>query len=86
MTCERGCCPSPAEHYRSLAFYSTGDGTVHRREKQLAKDRDAYKRLREDGLQPPRLDGCDLIERVATTKEEVEQGSIRRSSWEARDK
>jgi hypothetical protein len=74
MTCERGCCPSPAEHYRSLSFYSVGEGTVHKREKQLAKDRDAYKRLRENGTQPARLDGCARIEQVASTKEEVEHG------------
>ena len=35
---------------------------------------DVYKRLREDGLQPPRIDGCADIEREAKTKTQVEHG------------
>lgn len=77
MTCERGCCPSPREHYRSLVFNKTGQGTVHDRERKLGADLASYKRLRDNGLQPPRIDGCSVLEKHAATKTEVEQGAIR---------
>lgn len=76
MTCERGCCPSPAEHYRSLTFVNHGEGSYHVRDRQLAKDRDAYKRLRQNGLQPPRIDGSAVVEQHASTEREVEQGAV----------
>jgi hypothetical protein len=28
MTCARGCCPSPAEHYRSLQFQPDGTHVI----------------------------------------------------------
>jgi hypothetical protein len=62
VSCERGCCPSPKEHYKSLRFLDTGVGSYHQKDKQLAKDRDAYKRLRQEGLQPPHLDGSAKLE------------------------
>lgn len=39
-------------------------------------DREAYKRLRADGLQPRTVDGSAHLERHATTRFEVETGRI----------
>lgn len=39
-------------------------------------DREAYKRLRQNGLQPPRIAGSAHLERHATTKFEVESGQV----------
>lgn len=75
-SCERGCCPSPKEHYRSLRFVAKGEGTLHERDRQFQRDREAYRRLRQNGLQPPRIDGCAVVEQYATTKEEVEHGAV----------
>lgn len=71
-SCERGCCPSQAEHYRSLTFVDHGEGSYHKRDEQLTKDRDAYKRLRSDGLQPRNIDGSHRIEATAKTSAQVE--------------
>lgn len=38
------------------------------------KDMPAYKRLRHDGLQPPRIDGAAATERHAINEAEVEAG------------
>jgi len=62
MSCARGCCPSPREHYRSLTFVDHGQGSYHDRDRQLRKDLDAYKRLRKDGLQPAHVDGSAKLE------------------------
>jgi hypothetical protein len=43
-------------------------------ENQWHKDMDAYKRLRNDGLQPPRIDGCHSVERDSTSTIQVEHG------------
>lgn len=47
------------------------------RDKQLTKDRLAYQRLRKQGLQPPRVDGCAVLEQQAVTKDEIEMGTVR---------
>lgn len=73
-TCAAGCCPSPREHYKSLAFVDHGSGSYHTRDRELAKDRDAYKRLRQDGLQPKRVDGSHRLEALAKTSDHVERG------------
>lgn len=39
-------------------------------------DREAYRRLRADGLQPPTIRGSAHLERHATTRFEVESGQI----------
>jgi hypothetical protein len=44
------------------------------REKELAKDRDAYLRLRRAGLQPPTLTGAARLEAKAHSQLEVEMG------------
>lgn len=39
-------------------------------------DREAYRRLRADGLQPPTIRGSAHLERHATTRYEVETGQV----------
>lgn len=72
MTCAKGCCPSPREHYRSLRFLDTGKGSYHQKDKELARDRDAYKRLRNEGLQPKSVNGAHKLEAIAKTPNDVE--------------
>ena len=72
MSCVRGCCPSPREHYASLSFVDHGQGSYHKKDAQLTKDRDAYKRLRTNGLQPKRVDGSYEVEARAKTEAQVE--------------
>jgi hypothetical protein len=42
-------------------------------ERRWAKDFDAYRRLRKDGLQPARSDGAAQLEATANTREDVER-------------
>ena len=68
---------------RSIGF---GSGTlptrhavssaVEAREKRWAKDMPAYKALRAQGLQPPRIDGSAKLMAHAETRFEVESGQI----------
>lgn len=54
---------------------SRGDArAVKAREKRWDKDMPAYKRLRQEGFQPPRIDGAAALERDATTRFEIESG------------
>lgn len=46
------------------------------REGRWDKDMPAYKRLRDNGLQPKSIDGCAELETRATTKTEVERGRV----------
>ncbi len=43
---------------------------------KLDKDMGSYKRLRDEGLQPPSINGCNDLEKRAETKMEVEAGTI----------
>lgn len=72
MSCERGCCPSPAEHYKSLSYVDHGRGSYHTKDKILSMDRDAYARLRKNGLQPRSVNGAYDVERKAKTDAQVE--------------
>jgi hypothetical protein len=72
--CARGCCPSQAEHYRSVQI-GTGElspevADINRRDKALFTDREAYKRLRKDGLQPASVDGSARLEQ--NVKDQIE--------------
>lgn len=49
---------------------------TRKREKQLVKDRDAYKRLRRDGLHPRALKGAARLEATAETRSEIERGFV----------
>jgi hypothetical protein len=49
---------------------------IANKEAVLDKDLDAYKRLRNDGLQPRKIDGAAEVEKRAETKAQVESGLI----------
>ena len=53
-----------------------GSQAVEDREKRWAKDMPAYKRLRQQGLQPKTIDGAAHIEAKAETRFEVESGQV----------
>lgn len=75
MACARGCCNSPAEHYRSISM-TPRVHPVELTERQWDKDMPAYKRLRADGLQPRDIDGCARLEAKAETTREIEAGQV----------
>lgn len=68
------------EKWRSIGYIGPRTRTVNSKDDQLARDRDAYKRLRRDGLQPPHVHGSEQLERDATMPIEVEMG------WTAKTK
>jgi len=76
MPCARGCCPTFADHVRSIRFGSRAGDVVraNQRDAAFAKDREAYRRLRRDGLQPPRIDGCAALEARADHVTQVTMG------------
>jgi hypothetical protein len=45
-------------------------------ERQWSKDMDAYKRLKQDGLQPAKIDGAREIEQKAVHRSQVETGIL----------
>jgi len=49
---------------------------VNETENRWHKDMPAYKRLVQDGLQPPRIDGCAELEAKASTRAEIELGRV----------
>ena len=61
-----------AESARSLSVMSQATRTINRRDATLSTDLAAYKRLRKDGLQPPRIDGSAMRERHAESRAQVE--------------
>lgn len=46
------------------------------KDRNLSNDMDAYKRLRRQGLQPPRIDGCRDLEKQAVTRDEIQTGVV----------
>ena len=81
MACARGCCATPRDHYLSVGISSTclpnkgGPITaIKKREESWEKDMPAYKALREQGLQPPRIDGSAELASKAETKFEINRG------------
>lgn len=46
------------------------------RDRQLSKDLDAYKRLRKQGMQPPRIDGSARLESEAVSDIEIRTGVV----------
>ena len=49
---------------------------INRREAALHEDRAAYKRLRNDGVQPAQVDGSAQVERVASDQVEIDYGHV----------
>jgi hypothetical protein len=48
--------------------------SINEREDRLARDLDAYKRIRRQGIQPKGIDGCAELEATVNTRTEVEMG------------
>lgn len=51
-------------------------------EKQWSRDMPAYKRLRQDGTQPKRIDGCAELEARAVDRQEIEMGHLYKNEKE----
>jgi hypothetical protein len=49
---------------------------TNEREKRLTKDRDAFKAMRDQGIQPARLGGAAELQDRAHTKHEIETGRL----------
>lgn len=83
MACRRGCCPTQADHYRSITVSASatptrkaGVGRIDATERQWDRDMPAYRRLRREGLQPKSIDGAARVEAQAETSAEVESGTV----------
>lgn len=72
MSCARGCCPSPGEHYRSLRYTKAAVGPLHRKDQALDRDLAAYKRLIGSGLEPAQIDGAHDLERTDASAARIE--------------
>lgn len=94
MSCSRGCCPTPRDHYLSIGISATATpsrkGPVIAKltsDKNFSKDGPAYKRLVKQGYQPDHIDGCAEIEARAESRVEVESMKVldkhKRASLEA---
>ena len=55
---------------------SSRSASVIQKERVLDKDLDAYKRLRQDGIQPKTIDGAANVESRATEKWQAESGIL----------
>jgi hypothetical protein len=60
------------EKLRSIGVMRRTDGAA--REPRLARDRDAYRRLRMEGLQPPTVNGSAELEATMDHPHEAEMG------------
>jgi hypothetical protein len=76
-------CQDFREHALGVSFAASAMPTrrgeaarISATESQWAKDGDAYKRLRRQGLQPKDVDGAAQLEKHATDKLEIERGKI----------
>jgi hypothetical protein len=83
MSCRRGCCPTSADHYRSISVAASASPTrkvevtrIDAKEKRWGRDMPAYRRLRREGLQPKQIDGSAVLEQRAETKDEVAAGTV----------
>lgn len=75
MSCARGCCPDQASHYKAVVI---GGLPSPQQMAARAEDKDmhAYKRLRQQGLQPKGIAGSAELERGAHIPQEIEQGHL----------
>lgn len=72
MSCRCGC-PDFKTHIKGINIGGFPTQTTYS-EKKLELDRDAFKRLRDDGLKPGRMKGAYVMERSAKDKREIEAG------------
>lgn len=83
-TCGKPCdCPSYRDHLLSVGVSAAATPSRNRttsdaiaREKRWDRDMPAYKRLREEGLQPKSIDGAGDLETRANDKLEIEGGAV----------
>lgn len=73
MSCVRGCCPDYKTHIKGVKIGGFPTQTTYR-EKKLTKDRDAYKAMRKDGVQPKSVMGAYAVQQNAKDVREVEMG------------
>lgn len=66
-------CPDYRTHIRGINIGSLPTQTTYN-EKKLELDRDAFKRLHDDGLNPGRLNGAYVMERSAKNEREIKMG------------
>lgn len=95
MTCGKPCaCPTYRDHLLSVNLSATATPTrtghaevvtTNRKELQLGQDLDAYKRLRNDGIQPVHTRGSADVEQRAQCRQQVESGllHVKERSWQA---
>ena len=55
---------------------SRGEHPISRKDRQWDRDMEAYSRLRQDDVQPPRIDGSAELERKGRDQIEIETGKI----------
>jgi hypothetical protein len=65
--------------YRTVGYIGPKTRKGNTKDDKLAKDRDAYARLRKDGLHPGHIGGSDHLEKHATLPIEVEMGHVFKS-------
>lgn len=78
-----GAVASP-EEWKSVGVMRKSTASL--KESQFSKDRDAYQRLRKQGLQPPNIDGCATLEAQGVTRDEIMTGVIKGDRTEAERK
>lgn len=62
--------------YRSIGYVGPKTRKANTKDEKLARDRDSYKRLRANGIQPPHVGGSDHLEKHASMPIEVEMGWV----------
>jgi hypothetical protein len=62
--------------YASIGYVGPKTRKINTKDDKLAQDRDAYQRLRRDGLHPGHVGGSDHLERHASLPIEVETGWV----------
>lgn len=73
MACVKGCCPDYRTHIQGISIGSFPTQTTYS-ERKLDLDRDAFKRLVDDGLNPGRMTGAYIMERSAKNEREITMG------------
>lgn len=63
-------------HVASVQMNTGQSNGVEQREKDLRKDLDAYKRLRQDGLHPKGIDGSHKLEAHVESQFDIDLGRI----------
>jgi hypothetical protein len=74
--CPCGECPSYNAHMRSLSVQRPAASERRRRDFALGADLAAYKALRRQGFQPPRIDGSYDLARRAVSEAEIRLGQV----------